>query len=165
MFVSPVVPIAAALLTAAASSTVSSEAYASRSCAELGALREKTEAGAARLAEWMERHCPGTLEDTQPFCRLQSRTLLQQLDELGELKAALAAKGCQSREVRDADAQERGSPIRVAATPPLPVERLRIVGSFDDSWPWPRRPTFQAGLAASAGFRIRSCNADPECEW
>ena len=69
--------------------------YESRSCAELVALRVATEAGATRLAEWMERHCPGALEDTQPFCRLQSDLLLERLDELGEVKAALDAKHCE----------------------------------------------------------------------
>jgi hypothetical protein len=165
MFVNPVMAVAAALLTAAASATMSSETDASRPCAELGALRENTEASAARLAEWMEGHCPGALEDTQPFCRFQSRTLLERLDELGELKAALGAKGCQGGEVRNGDAPERASPVQVAATPPHGFEHLRIIGAFDDNWPWPRRPTFQAGLAASAGFRIRKCRANPDCEW
>jgi len=52
--------------------------------------------------------------------------------------------------------------MNLAATP---VDRLRAVGSFDDNWPWPRKPTFQAGLAASAAFRIRKCRANPDCEW
>jgi hypothetical protein len=45
----------------------------------------------------MERHCPRALEDTQPFCRLQSDLLLERLDELGEVKAALDAKRCEVR--------------------------------------------------------------------
>jgi len=52
--------------------------------------------------------------------------------------------------------------MNLAATP---VDRLRAVGSFLDNWPWPRKPTFQAGLAASAAFRIRKCRANPDCEW
>jgi hypothetical protein len=39
------------------------------------------------------------------------------------------------------------------------------VASFEDNWPWPRRRPFQAGLAATAGFKIRRCRANPEGEW
>jgi hypothetical protein len=45
----------------------------------------------------MERHCPGAPEDTDPFCRFQSRSLLERLAELGEVKAAMEAKGCDRR--------------------------------------------------------------------
>lgn len=41
----------------------------------------------------------------------------------------------------------------------------KAISSHDTNWPWPRRPTFQAGVAASAAFRIRKCQANPECEW
>src|SRR5215475_15081507 len=99
------------------SALLSSEAYVSPSCAELERAREEAEAAAARLGTWMEHHCPGALEDTEPFCRLQSRALLEQLVELGELKAAHAAKGCELREVRDAGAQGRASLIHLATTP------------------------------------------------
>jgi hypothetical protein len=148
-------------------STCSSAARvdASRSCTELVALREETDAAAARLAGWMEQHCPGTLEDTDPFCRFQSRSLLERLAELSEVKAALEARRCELREVRDAGAEGPASLIHLAATPPIPVDRPPTIGSFEDNWPWPRRPTFQAGLAASAGFRIRKCRANPDCEW
>jgi hypothetical protein len=164
MFVNPISPLLLFTLTAAGPSAPSSEVNGSRSCAELARSREETDASATRLAAWMERHCPGALEDTQPFCRLQSRALLERLADLGALKEALAAKGCQSREVPDATAQGRTSLIHLAATPPL-VDPPRAIGSFEDNWPWPRRPTFQAGLAASAGFRIRKCRANPDCEW
>jgi hypothetical protein len=142
--------VLAALLVATGSSA--SGADAARSCAELVALREEADAAAARLAAWMEAHCPGALEDTDPFCRFQSRSLLERLAELGEVKAALEAKGCALHEVRGADA--RG-----------PASLIQPVASFEDNWPWPRRLTFQAGLAASAAFRIRKCAANPECEW
>jgi hypothetical protein len=150
MFVLPFVPVFAALLAAAASSTTSSEAPASRSCSELARSREDAEAGAARLAAWMEAHCPGTLEETEPFCRLQSSLLLERLDALGQLKAALAAKRCEAASSSKVGAQERAS---------------QAIASFDDGWPWPRGRPFQAGLAATAGFKIRRCQADPECEW
>jgi hypothetical protein len=142
------------VLSALLSSTgaLAASADPSRSCAELVALRQEAAATATRLAQWMERHCPGTLEDTDPFCRVQSRSLLERLDELGEVQAALEAKGCSLRDVRGASAQRRASLIQP-------------IGSFEDNWPWPRRPTFQAGLAASAAFRIRKCAANPECEW
>jgi len=164
MFMNPVSPLLLFTLTGAGSSAPSSEGYASRSCAELARSREETDAAATRLAAWMEGHCPGALEDTQPFCRLQSRALLERLTDLGALKEALAAKGCESREVRDG-AQARASLMPLAATPSLPADPPRTIGSFEDNWSWPRRPTFQAGLAASAAFRIRRCQANPECEW
>jgi len=72
------------------------------SCAELVRARQETEAATARLADWMDRHCPGSLEVTEPFCRLQSRALMEHMAELGELKAALAAKRCELREARNA---------------------------------------------------------------
>jgi hypothetical protein len=96
MFVHSVASVFAALLTAAASSTLS-DAYASRSCTELTRSRDDAEAAATRLADWMERHCPGVSEQTEPFCRLQSGLLLERLDALGQLKAALAAKQCVAR--------------------------------------------------------------------
>jgi hypothetical protein len=99
----------------------------------------------------MERNCPGALEESQPFCRLQSGLLLERLDALGQLKAAIAARECELREVRDAGAQE---PVRPGA-----------LASFDDNWPWPTRRPLQAGLAATAGFKIRRCQADPNCPW
>ncbi|HSP17923.1 MAG TPA: hypothetical protein VLQ79_00300, partial [Myxococcaceae bacterium] len=111
------------------------------------------------------RHCPGALEDTDPFCRLQSHALLERLDELGELKAALAANGCDRRATREAGAEGRASPVHVSTIPALPVDHPRTVGSFDDNWPWPRRPTFLAGVAATAGFKIRKCQEDADCEW
>jgi hypothetical protein len=150
MFVNPIGPLLLFALTAAGTSAPWSEGYGSRSCAELARSREKMDAAATRLAAWMERHCPGALEDTQPFCRLQSRALLERLADLGSLKEALAAKRCERREAR-----------ATAAQPSSP----RTVSAFDENWPWPRKPTFQAGLAASAAFRIRRCSADPECEW
>jgi hypothetical protein len=52
-------------------------------------------AASTRLAAWMERHCPGSLETTEPFCKLQSGVLLERLEEIGELKTALEAKGCE----------------------------------------------------------------------
>jgi hypothetical protein len=165
MFVDPVMPFVAALLTAAGSFPASSGIYASRSCAELAALREQTDIGVTRLAEWMDRHCPGALEDAEPFCRFQSRTLLERLGDLGALKEAFAAKGCEPRQSQDAGVYGRASPVYFAAAPALDSGRARRISSFDDNWPWPRRPTFQAGLAASAGLRIRRCRADPECEW
>jgi hypothetical protein len=165
MFVNPISPLFLFTLTAAGASAPSSEGYGSRSCAELAQSRQETDAAATRLAAWMERHCPGALEDTQPFCRLQSRALLERLADLGSLKEALAAKECESREVRDASAEGPASPIHLAGTPPLPVGSPRRIGSLEDNWPWPRRPTFQAGLAASAAFRIRKCQANPDCEW
>jgi hypothetical protein len=110
------------LLTAllAASALSASEPDASKSCAELVALREEADAAAARLAAWMERHCPGALEDTDPFCRFQSRSLLERLADLGEVKQALEAKGCELRQVRDASVQRRASriqPISSLASP------------------------------------------------
>ena len=157
--------VLSAILWSGSASGASSKAYASVSCAELTELREATDAATTRLAEWMERHCPGVLEDTDPFCRLQAHALLERLAEFGELKAALDAKGCVSRQLGDAGAQKNVSLTHLAATPPHPVDPPRTIGSFDDNWPWPRRPTFQAGLAATAAFRIRRCLADPECEW
>ena len=166
MFVNHVGPlVVSVLLSTPGASPASSEAYASRSCAELAVLREQTDVGVTRLAEWMDRHCPGPLEDAEPFCRFQSRTLLERLGDLGALKEAFAAKGCDIREFREAGAQARASPMHVATSPPHPVEHPRTIGSFEDNWPWPRRPTFQAGLAASAAFRIRKCSANPDCEW
>jgi len=152
-----------ALLSSTGSSAVNADA--SRSCTELVVLREETDAATARLAAWMERHCPGALENTDPFCRFQSRSLLEHLAELGEVKAALEAKGCEARELRDASARGRASLNQVAPTPLVSIDRPRTIGSFEDNWPWPRRPTFQAVLAASAGFRIRKCSANPDCEW
>jgi hypothetical protein len=93
MFVHPLIRVSLSLLLSSAAAP-SSKSYASRSCTELAAERSDTDAAAARLAEWMERHCPGEMENTEPFCKLQSQTLLERLDELGELKAALAAKRC-----------------------------------------------------------------------
>jgi hypothetical protein len=151
MFVNPVLPVVTALL-AAASSAASPRAYASRSCTELAAKRGEIDAAATRLAAWMERNCPGVLEQTEPFCRLQSGLLLERLDELGQLKAAIAAKQCEARESADVGAQD-------------PVQHPRAVASFDDNWPWPTRRPFQAGLAATAGFKIRKCRTDPDCEW
>jgi hypothetical protein len=84
--------VLSALLSSTGPSAASADA--SRTCAELVALREETDASAARLAAWMERHCPGALEDTDPFCRFQSRSLLERLAELGEVKVALEEKGC-----------------------------------------------------------------------
>ena len=151
MFLNPVVPLVVSVfLSSGGSSAPLSEADASSSCGELARKQEESDAAVSRLAVWMERYCPGALEDSEPFCRLQSHRLLERLDELGELKAALAAKGCERRDVRDAA---------------LPVRSPQRIGSFDDYWPWPRRPTFQAGLAATAGFEIRKCQADPDCEW
>ena len=149
MFVNPISPLLLFTLTTAGPSAPSSEGYGVRSCAELARSREETDASATRLAAWMERHCPGVLEDTDPFCRFQSRSLLERLAVLGEVKAVLEAKGCEARELRDAGV----------------AEHSRTIGSLEDNWPWPRRPTFQAGLAASAGFRIRKCRANPDCEW
>ena len=165
MLVNQLIPLVLCAVLSSGSSAPSSEAYASRSCAELGALREDTDAAASRLAAWMERHCPGALEQTQPFCRLQSRGLLERLDELGELKALLHAKGCPGRDIKGVSAGRGDGRVDHPANPPLSVEHPRSIGSFDDNWPWPRRPTFQAGLAASAAFRIRKCRADPDCEW
>jgi len=163
MFASSVGPL---LLSALLSSTGSSAASGdSRSCGELVALREEADAAAARLAAWMERHCPGTLEDSDSFCRFQSRSLLERLAELGEVKAALEAKGCETRELRGESVQGRVSPIHFAPIPLPSVDNPRTIGSFEDNWPWPRRPTFQAGLAVSAAFRVRECHANPDCEW
>jgi hypothetical protein len=95
MFVSAVGPLLlSALLSSTGSSASSSQAYASRSCDGTGGVKEETDAEATRLAEWRERHCSGALENTEAFCRLQSRSLLGPLAELGEVKAALEAKGC-----------------------------------------------------------------------
>ncbi len=77
--------------------TAESPAYLSWSCAELAAAQVTTEAGDARLAEWMERHCPGALENMEPFCSLQSHWLLERLASLAEVKSALRAKGCDGR--------------------------------------------------------------------
>jgi hypothetical protein len=149
MFVNLVMPVAlSAILSSTGSFVPSSKAEESRSCAELAARREETDAAATRLAVWMERHCPGALEQTEPFCRLQSRLLLERLDELGQLKAAIAAKLCELLGVHDGGTQD-------------PVQHPRAVASFEDNWPWPRRRPFQAGLAATAGLKIRRCQADP----
>jgi hypothetical protein len=78
--------------------------------------------------------------------------LLERLVELGEVKAALSAKGCERRGGVNAGDQEHAS-------------AALAIGSFEDNWPWPRRPTFQAGVAASGAFRIRKCRANPDCEW
>ena len=95
MFLNHLSPLlVSALLTSTGASASSSGSDASRSCSELAARREETDAAATRLAEWMERHCPGALENTDSFCRLQSGLLLERLDELGQLKAAIAANGC-----------------------------------------------------------------------
>jgi len=165
MFVNQMVPLVlSAALSSGSSSAPSSTAVASPSCAELAKTQEESEAAAARLAAWMDRHCPGAMEDTDPFCKLQSDGLLQRLDELGELRAALAAKGCALRDSPSAE-HERGSRSPVVASSPRPIDHPGTIGSFEDNWPWPRVPTFQAGLAASAAFRIRRCLDDPECEW
>src|SRR5215469_12445913 len=117
-----------ALLSSAGSSAASADA--SRSCAELVARRDEANDAATRLAKWMERHCPGALEDTDPFCRFQSRSLLERLADLGELKEALAAKGCRFGEVREASAQGRASLIHVTPIPPVSVDSPRNVASF-----------------------------------
>lgn len=109
--------VLSATLSSGSASGASSKAYASVSCAELTELREATDAATIRLAEWMKRHCPGSLEVTEPFCRLQSHSLLERLDELGELKAALAAKGCDSVNPgrpapRDAVLRSKWRPLR-----------------------------------------------------
>jgi hypothetical protein len=93
MFVHPFIRVSLWLLLSAAAAP-SSDASASRSCVELARSREEAENAASRLAAWMERHCPGEMERTTPFCRMQSGLLLERLDALGELKAALEAKGC-----------------------------------------------------------------------
>jgi len=157
--------VTSVLVLSASSSAPGPEAYASRSCAELAAKRNETDAAATRLAAWMERHCPGAREDTDSFCRRQSGFLLDRLAELGKVKAAIAAQRCDLREVPDAGAEGHASLRHLAVTPPLPVDHPRTIGSFEDNWPWPRRPTFQAGLAATAGFRIRNCRVNPDCEW
>jgi hypothetical protein len=69
--------------------------YRTLSCAELASLRAETETAAARLADWMERHCPGDMESTEPFCRMQSGLLMDRLAELGEVKSAMHAKQCE----------------------------------------------------------------------
>jgi len=74
--------------------------------------------------------------------------LLERLDALGELKEAFAANLC-----------ERQSQASRGAAGALKI------ASFDDNWPDQRVPTFQAGVVATAGFKIRRCQADPECEW
>ena len=166
MFVNAMGPLLlSTLLATAGASAAHSAPDVSASCAEFAQAREDAEAATERLAEWMDRHCPGSLEVTEPFCRLQSQALLEQLDRLGEVKATFAAKRCELHQVRDAGPQSRASLFHLASTPPRPVDPPRTIGSFDDNWPWPRRPTFQAGLAASAAFKIRRCRADPECEW
>ena len=159
MFVNPVAPLLVpVLLTAATSSASWSDAYVSRSCPELARSRLEADDAASRLAAWMERHCPGSLEVTEPFCRMQSGQLLERLAELGQLKGALEAKGCPLGQVQAA------SPAGDAASSPLGA-RTPAIASFEDNWPWPRRRPFQAGLVATAGFKIRKCAANPDCEW
>src|SRR5690349_10343603 len=104
MFLNAVSPFLLAALLAAPNSPLSG-ASAGRSCAELAKAREEADAVSTRLAAWMERHCPGSLETTEPFCRLQSGLLLNRLDELGQLKAALASKRCELPEGREASVQ------------------------------------------------------------
>jgi hypothetical protein len=151
MFVNAVGPFLLATLLAAPGSPPSG-ASASRSCSDLAKAREEADAASTRLAAWMERHCPGSLETSEPFCKLQSGLLLERLAELADLKAAIAVQRCELGPVGDPGAQ--GAYL-------IP----RTIGSFDDNWPWPRRRPFQAGLAATAGFKIRRCRADPDCEW
>jgi hypothetical protein len=54
---------------------------------------EKTDA-VDRLARWMDTHCPGRLEVTEPFCRRQSTQLLERAAEVGEVAAERRARGC-----------------------------------------------------------------------
>jgi len=42
---------------------------------------------------------------------------------------------------------------------------VAAVASYEPGDPWPRRYPFQAGVAASAGFKIRKCLADSSCPW
>jgi hypothetical protein len=69
--------------------------FGARSCPELVSLRAEKQAAATRLAEWMEHHCPGEMESTEPFCRMQSGQLMERLVALGEVKSALHAKRCE----------------------------------------------------------------------
>jgi hypothetical protein len=102
MFVNSVVSFfLSAVLASAGGSAARSAPDVSGSCAELARAREETEAATARLADWMDHHCPGSLEVTEPFCRLQSSALLERLSALGDLNATFAAKRCELHEVRD----------------------------------------------------------------
>jgi len=102
MFVNQLVPfICSTLLATAGASAPTSEPEFSDPCAELARAREDVEAATARLADWMDRHCPGSLEVTEPFCQLQSQSLLEQLDGLGEVKSSFAANRCELSELSD----------------------------------------------------------------
>ena len=68
--------------------------YGTRSCVDLATIRVQQAAGLANLAEWMDRHCSGELEFTNAFCRVQSRTMLERLDEAAEVESAWCAKRC-----------------------------------------------------------------------
>ncbi len=68
--------------------------YGIRSCVDLPTIRVQQAAGLASLAEWMDRHCSGELEFTNAFCRVQSRMLLERLDEAAEVESAWRAKRC-----------------------------------------------------------------------
>ena len=72
MLVTHLVPLITSTLLATAGAGAASP-NSTGSCAELARAREDTAAAAARLADWMDRHCPGSLEVTEPFCKLQSQ--------------------------------------------------------------------------------------------